>query len=288
MSMWLQRRHHLLFKTYCSRSGRNGRTVRPSLLLVFKACIHRDGHRSRDMAGKDCARYATFSESSPGDRSGKRCSPPRPRATGMEGYTRPFRGPWRSHFAHGHLVVTGDEATNWNKRAAELHELEAKYEKSFDEAMLAQDFSRARFIAAQLIAISPLNNNHRAKDLKAALLRDLFTRTSLIQTDAGLREVTLRANQILGLIDPTDAERDPDLHTLAAYIVWEVQRTRQLSLKRQRNVRMRSGLPKPIFRCVSSLQASFRIIWRIPSLMAASVPTRMRSDTVSRSRPGER
>lgn len=98
------------------------------------------------------------------------------------------------------------------------------HESSLERSLVALDLRQARFHAAQLQIIDPISTKYRALALKTELLRDVFTRPTLLQSLSGLNDVVRQIEQIEVLL-PTVAS-DPDVETIKAIVHWRMGPTK--------------------------------------------------------------
>ena len=141
-----------------------------------------------------------------------------------------FRGSWKrvlaqtfiAGFALGslYLLFVSLPGSSIDRTLA----LAKMHESSLERSLVALDLRQARFHAAQLQIIDPISAKYRALALKAELIRDIFTRPTLLQSLSGLNDVVRQIEQIESLL-PT-ATSDPDVETVKAIIYWRMGPTK--------------------------------------------------------------
>jgi hypothetical protein len=118
------------------------------------------------------------------------------------------------YFLAGHLPKNAEE------RAAQQI---AQHERAVGAALAAYDFAGVKYHASQLEVLrTDETGRTRVLVRKADLLQTIFTRPALLQTAGGLRQVMAD----IAAIEREQAEPDPDLLVLQAYVLWQVGATR--------------------------------------------------------------
>jgi hypothetical protein len=101
----------------------------------------------------------------------------------------------------------------------------AQHTKAMGDALAAYDFTTVRYETSQLAILDTGSAEYYDKlDRKAQVLRDVLTRPALLQSPAGVRQVTTEIN----LVDPTTpVTTDPDMLALEGFVQWQVGTSRR-------------------------------------------------------------
>jgi hypothetical protein len=102
--------------------------------------------------------------------------------------------------------------------------LERTHLAHLQRALTSFDFTQAKYHASQLKVLNPSDDIYGGYALKIELLRDVLTRPALYETTAGLHQIIFRIEQTEMQVAP---QRDPDLETLKALLVFRTNPNRQ-------------------------------------------------------------
>jgi hypothetical protein len=101
-----------------------------------------------------------------------------------------------------------------------------QYRQSYASSLQVLDFRRARYLGSQLQALNPLSLEDRGSLLKAELLREVFTRPTLLQSNGGISDLARSVREVATVLRGDGDLDDPDVAVVAAYIIWQNGRTR--------------------------------------------------------------
>jgi hypothetical protein len=134
--------------------------------------------------------------------------------------------------------------------------LEQAHLQALQRTLQSLDLTEARYHASQLKVLDPTNPVYRGYAMKIDLLRDVLSRPALYQTPAGIHQVVFRIEQAESEVAP---QRDPDIETLKALVVFRTNPSRQ-------NEHDAAML------CAAALQAPAPSRWSVASLFGRSKP----------------
>lgn len=148
---------------------------------------------------------------------------------GISSVTWPVVGRLAAEMAIGAMALmlvasVGGYFTGATRRRADL--LVEQYRESYQASLQVLDFRRACFLGSQLQVLNPLSLEDRGWRLKAELLRDVFARPTLLQSNGGISDLARSVREAAAALQRKDGTDDPDVMVVAAYILWQNGGTR--------------------------------------------------------------